>query len=51
MEKTMKDPVCGMTVTNEDICTTYDGKHFCFCSKSCYEKFDKSPEQYARMAG
>lgn len=51
MEKTMKDPVCGMTVANENICTTYEGKHICFCSQGCLDTFQKSPEKYARKAG
>lgn len=51
MEKTMTDPVCGMKVTHEDICTTYEEKHYCFCSQGCFQKFQKSPEQYARKAG
>lgn len=49
-EKTMTDPVCGMQVREENLCTTYEGKHFCFCSESCLQTFQKSPEQYARKA-
>ncbi|HZR45623.1 MAG TPA: YHS domain-containing protein [Candidatus Manganitrophaceae bacterium] len=48
--KSMTDPVCGMKVQEENICTTYEGKHFCFCSESCLQTFNQSPEQYARKA-
>lgn len=51
MEKTMTDPVCGMKVSNENICTDFEGKHYCFCSEGCFQKFQKSPERYARKAG
>ena len=49
--KSMTDPVCGMTVAEENLCTSYGGKHFCFCSEACLRKFEQSPEQYARKAG
>ena len=43
------DPVCGMLVNedNSEFKSDYHGETFYFCSMSCKEKFDKSPEKYA----
>jgi Cu+-exporting ATPase len=45
-----KDPVCGMDVEEQKAAGTsqYQGQTYSFCSKSCKEKFDRSPEQYAK---
>jgi YHS domain-containing protein len=43
-----KDPVCGMQV-NEQQATAkseYLGKTYSFCSQSCKQQFDQSPERY-----
>jgi YHS domain-containing protein len=43
-----KDPVCGMQV-NEQQATAkseYQGKAYYFCSQSCKQQFDQSPERY-----
>jgi phosphatidylglycerol:prolipoprotein diacylglycerol transferase len=50
-EKNMaKDPVCGMDVEEQKAAGTsqYKGTSYFFCSKSCKEKFDRNPEQYAK---
>jgi YHS domain-containing protein len=45
-----KDPVCGMDVEEQKAAGTsqYQGRSYFFCSKSCKEKFDRNPEQYAK---
>ncbi len=43
------DPVCGMTVDTKDAQkSTYKGKTYYFCSRDDKEKFDKSPDKYAK---
>jgi Cu+-exporting ATPase len=45
--KALKDPVCGMTVTeNSPHSFTHAGKTFYFCSVRCREKFVAEPERY-----
>ena len=46
----VKDPVCGMTIGEEDAAgtSTYQGRTYYFCSTSCKEKFDQDPEVYAK---
>lgn len=43
-----KDPVCGMDVNPKKtkIHSTYNGKHYLFCSKACKNMFDANPEKY-----
>lgn len=43
------DPVCGMKVdeNNAPARATYKGRTFYFCSESCKETFEASPEKYA----
>lgn len=43
-----KDPVCGMNVQSEhpQYKADYQGKHYCFCSQQCLEKFKKNPTQF-----
>ena len=44
---TLKDPVCGMTVTPESKhVLQHDGKPVYFCSASCKAKFSANPAQY-----
>lgn len=43
-----KDPVCGMDVEEGKICSTYEGKRYCFCSQMCKESFDKDPSKYVK---
>ena len=42
------DPVCNMTIEDKDAAaiSTYKGRTYYFCSKSCKEDFDKNPEQF-----
>ncbi|MCU1325413.1 MAG: hypothetical protein JWN34_783 [Bryobacterales bacterium] len=44
-----KDVVCGMQVDPAKAAGTseYQGKNYYFCSQSCKQKFDQSPQQYA----
>ncbi len=42
------DPVCGMTIEDRDAAatSTYEGRTYYFCSKSCKEDFDEDPVSY-----
>jgi P-type Cu+ transporter len=43
----LKDPVCGMTVTEESkYYEEFKGKTYFFCSDKCQSKFHSSPVQY-----
>jgi YHS domain-containing protein len=43
------DPVCGMTVDTKDAQkSAYKGKTYYFCSRDDKDKFDKSPDKYAK---
>ena len=44
------DPVCKMTVdiATAEWNTTYDEKHYYFCSAMCKEEFDKNPEKFLK---
>lgn len=46
-----KDPVCGMTVDENDAAGTseYQGQTYYFCSKGCKVTFDKEPEKYLKQ--
>lgn len=43
-----RDPVCGLDIHKERLCSDYKGKHFCFCGESCKERFDRDPEKYMK---
>lgn len=43
-----KDPVCGMDVEEGNLCSTYEGKKYCFCSQVCKKAFDKEPSRYVK---
>ena len=43
-----KDPVCGMDVEEGKICSTHEGKKYCFCSNVCKESFEKDPGKYVK---
>jgi len=47
------DPVCEMTIeeTTAAATSTYKGKTYYFCSKSCKESFDKDPESFIGKKG
>ena len=41
------DPVCGMTVDNENgLSSQHQGKHYAFCSEHCQKSFDADPGKY-----
>lgn len=44
----VKDPVCGMDVEEGKICSTHEGKKYCFCSNACKESFEKEPGKYLK---
>ncbi|QTD44951.1 heavy metal translocating P-type ATPase [Ottowia testudinis] len=47
----LKDPVCGMTVTeNSAHFLIHGGQHYLFCSQRCQQKFTTHPEQYNSTA-
>jgi len=48
MQKSFKDPVCGMEVTYEtaQARSEYNGQTYYFCSLGCKEDFDREPEKY-----
>jgi len=48
----VKDPVCGMMITDTDAVgmSEHRGKRYHFCSAGCKAKFDAGPEEYARKA-
>jgi Cu+-exporting ATPase len=43
-----KDPVCGMNVDENKAAGTavHNGKTYYFCSSTCKESFEKTPEKY-----
>ena len=41
-----RDPVCGMTVENENISARHAGQVFHFCSHKCHDKFVADPARY-----
>ena len=47
---TVKDPVCGMELEEQDVRFTseYQGRTYSFCSLACKKKFDENPEMYLR---
>lgn len=48
--KTVKDPVCGMSVevASAKHKTTHEGKTYYFCSESCLKKFSAEPAKYVK---
>lgn len=42
------DPVCGMQIEESEAAgqSEYQGRTYYFCSTSCKEKFDESPENF-----
>ena len=43
-----KDPVCGMTVDEDNAAATveHEGTTYYFCSQDCAEEFSENPEDY-----
>ena len=48
----VKDPVCGMTVDpkNAAAAAVRGGSTYYFCSTSCRDKFEQTPDKYAGAA-
>ena len=46
--KEAKCPICSMEVEEGYICSTYDGKRYCFCSQYCKDKFEKDPTSFVK---
>ena len=47
MKATIKDPVCGMDVTQASkFRTSYNGEEYLFCSEGCQHTFEASPHSY-----
>jgi YHS domain-containing protein len=42
-----KDPVCKKEIKDSKHQAKFRGKDYCFCSRDCKEKFEKSPASYA----
>ncbi|MFO7675457.1 MAG: YHS domain-containing protein [bacterium] len=44
------DPVCGMTVTEENAACSYEfnGKKYYFCADACRDTFAENPDRYVR---
>jgi Cu+-exporting ATPase len=47
-ENKTTDPVCGMSIDPAKAAASspHGGKTYFFCSDSCKQKFDNSPDQY-----
>ena len=47
-----RDPVCGMDVApGQGYGKMYGGRDYRLCSRTCLDKFDENPDQYASVAG
>ncbi|NHZ85666.1 MAG: YHS domain-containing protein, partial [Planctomycetia bacterium] len=46
----MKDPVCGMNITEESTFAfkEWNGTRYGFCSQHCYDSFSQQPEKYVK---
>lgn len=47
-----KDVICGMQVDEQNVAqkgltSDYQGQTYYFCSPSCKQEFERSPQQYA----
>lgn len=47
----VKDPVCGMTINEEDAAgsITYKGEKYFFCAPGCKVIFIKDPKKYVKQ--
>ncbi|GMT43486.1 MAG: hypothetical protein IEMM0003_0305 [bacterium] len=47
-----RDPVCSMWILPDDakVSTNYNGEKYYFCSQSCADKFNGSPEKYIKQS-
>ena len=49
---TGRDPVCGMDVApGRGYTMTHEGREYRLCSRSCLDKFEANPGQYAKAGG
>jgi YHS domain-containing protein len=46
----MKDPVCGMEISDNGEYITHNGKEYRFCCASCRWTFENNPEQFENEA-
>lgn len=48
----VKDPVCGMTIEEQDAVATadYQGHRYYFCSQDCKQEFDANPDDYVQSS-
>jgi YHS domain-containing protein len=44
----MKDPVCGMEVSEKNDAVEYEDKVYHFCCASCRMAFEKNPKQFLK---
>ena len=46
----VKDPVCGMTIEQEDAAASvqHQGKTYYFCSVGCRDAFTKRPDEFLK---
>ncbi len=44
----MKDPVCGMEVSEKNDAAEYEGQVYHFCCASCRMAFEKDPKQFLK---
>ena len=46
--KTVVDPVCGMTVVPgvKEIITSIDGQTYYFCAEGCRQSFEENPQKF-----
>ena len=51
MDDTLKDPVCGMTVSRDSFALDYLGIHYAFCSRQCQDRFRANPHLYVGVPG
>jgi Cu+-exporting ATPase len=49
-EKTVIDPVCGMTVVPDatELKATVDGETYFFCAEGCRKSFEQNPQKFLK---
>jgi YHS domain-containing protein len=51
VDDTLKDPVCGMTVSRDSFAMEHLGIHYAFCSQQCQDRFKLNPHLYIGVPG
>jgi Cu+-exporting ATPase len=53
MAEQVKDPVCGMTIDEDQAAATveYQGQLYYFCAPGCKTAFEQEPEKYVGAEG